>query len=178
MLRPLAIATALFVAMVDKCPGGLGKSCTEIGCGDGASLSLKAPGTWRAGRYVFGFEMGGQSFTCTAQLPADLPGVGVVRSLPCTGADAGAFNAAFVQETVCMEQRSRDAVSESCTPLPGRFTLQVDIRGTPEVVGVRVERDGVEVTAQDVALAYQESRPNGPGCEPICRQSRAELTLP
>ena len=177
MLRPLAIVAAL-LAMVDTCPGRFGKSCTEIGCGDGASVSVIAPGTWPAGRYVFGFEMGSQSVTCTAELPEDFPGVGVIRPLPCRSDGVGTLSAAFVQETVCMEQRSRDAVSESCTPLPGRFTLQVDISGTPGVLGARIERDGVEVIAQDIALAYEESRPNGPGCEPICRQSHAELTLP
>jgi hypothetical protein len=44
-------------------------------------------------------------------------------------------------------------------------------------VTLTLSRDGEEVLAEDRDLVYVESRPNGPDCEPVCRQAHLDLTF-
>jgi hypothetical protein len=41
----------------------------------------------------------------------------------------------------------------------------------PAQVDVIVRRDGRQVASGSFAPAYTTSQPNGPGCEPTCRQA-------
>ncbi len=71
-------------------------------------------------------------------------------------------------------------VGESgCALPPAQHGLAgIDIDTAPAQVRIVVRRDGVEVSAQELAPKYTDSRPNGPQCEPVCHQASAELPLP
>ena len=46
------------------------------------------------------------------------------------------------------------------------------------VVHVTIARDGTALTDRSFRPTYTTSQPNGPGCEPVCRQARDRLDVP
>ena len=110
---------------------------------------------------------------CTLRLPADLPPRGSAATPQC-----GIGSMALLQQDAeCTEMRSGDAVSQSCTPLEGRFALSLSIQGTPAAFDLELRRDGQVLVDERIDLEYESSRPNGPDCEPLCRQAHVERTF-
>jgi len=153
-----------------------GHACTEIGCADGAQLEIRAPdNSWPAGSYRLELTFDAVSHVCEVRLPRDLPAsVGSTSPLACSSG----LQVAFRPEVTCTEQRTRDAVSQSCTPIAGHWLLGGSVAGTPSSLHARLERDGLQLLDQTQTLRYEESRPNGADCEPVCRQSSVVLELP
>ena len=154
-----------------SCTELLGTSCTEIGCADQASLTLRpASGEWTAGAYELSLTVDGTERRCAFNVPADLPEPRNGRSL-CEQALA-----MYIQpETTCTEHRYRDAVSQSCTPIPDRYSASLTLYGTPSALTVVLERDGTTILDESSTLHYQSERPNGPDCEPLCQQASVNL---
>lgn len=168
---------ALFLFSLGLSSCELGKSCTEIGCIDGATLTLRtADGTWPDGAYTLTLGVEGTTHTCSMSVPEDLPPLGSVMQLTCQPG-LGFPGASLQQDAVCQEQQSGDAISQSCTPVPDQYTLTMGVQGTPATLAVSVTREGSTLIEQNVSLAYTEFQPNGEGCEPVCRQASAALTL-
>jgi hypothetical protein len=133
-----------------------------------------AAGHWPAGGYRVELDFEAEQVSCTFNVPAALPAnPGAAGTITC----GPSVFANFVARTVCTEMRTRDAVSQSCTPLPGEWTLELNHPGTPATIKVRVTRDDQEVASLDRSVQYEESRPNGPDCEPLCRQSQIALLV-
>jgi hypothetical protein len=109
-------------------------------------------------------------------LPADLPGRGSTSEIACDP-PIGFPGASLSQDATCMEQRTADAVGQSCTPIPDHYTLSAFIQRTPESVSVAVSRDGESFAEVSEALDYTEHHPNGPDCEPTCRGAGVEVVL-
>jgi hypothetical protein len=167
----------LFVASVAWWLGSCleGHSCTEIGCSDAATFSFRTPtGAWQDGEYTLAIRADGTDYDCSFAVPDDLPEMGQPTPLDCMPELA----AYVMPEVTCMEIRHDDAVSQSCTVIPGQYYVEASILGTPETVSVSLERDAEVVVEENVVLDYQESRPNGPDCEPLCRQATAAFTVP
>jgi len=80
--------------------------------------------------------------------------------------------------TTCTEMHTATAVSVRCDPIPGQFIEVLSLFGMPRDVRVVQSIDGVVVIDQSIAPTYTQSRPNGPGCEPLCEQAAVMLTLP
>lgn len=162
------------LAVFDGCE--LGHSCTEMGCGDGAVVTLRrADGTLAAGAYTLRFTVLGQTHVCGSfRMPEDVPThPGEIKNLDC-----GSLGVSVLPEVTCMEIRTSDAVGQSCTPIPDHWYFSTVLEGTPPEVAVVVELDGAELLNEQRTLAYQNDYPNGPDCEPVCRRSSAELILP
>ena len=156
----------------------LGHGCTAIGCADGASLTFRsADGTWPDGSYVLMVTKAGTAHACALELPRDLPERGFVAEVPCDP-PLDFPGATLHQDSTCSERRTEDAIRQSCTPIPGQYTLDVGVSDTPAELRVSVTRDESVLLEQSVTLSYTESRPNGEGCEPVCRRASAELVLP
>jgi hypothetical protein len=166
----------LAALLVQGCP--LEHSCTEIGCGDGAHISVRtAAGTWSAGDYAIAIATPRASYACRLRLPDDLPdGAGGVTDLSCTP-ELG-LHANLIAKVTCTETRTPDAVSESCTPVPDHWLLDLNLDGTPASFQMQIKRDGATLFDEKRSLRYEASRPNGPDCEPECHQTSVELTLP
>lgn len=166
-----------FLAVFHGCE--LGQSCTEMGCGDGAGLTVRrADGMLAAGAYTLSFTVEGTTHVCPFRMPEDLPASpGQGTSLQCDPA-LGVFGVSVLPEVTCTETRTADAVSQSCTPIPDRWYFSTALDGTPPEVTVVVERDGVELLNEQRTFAYHDEYPNGPDCSPVCRRSDAVLTLP
>lgn len=160
-----ASLTALFLALASCSQAGAGSppqpsivGCTAIGCQNGLHLTW-AQGPWKPGAYTIEVSLDGTKVTCEGQLP-----------LPACESGAG-FH--------CSPGASLRLGESGCALPPEQHGLAgIDIDTMPEHVRVAVRRGGVEVGAQELTPQYKEGRPNGPECEPVCRQASGTLALP
>jgi hypothetical protein len=182
MLRATSIVTALlWGSACHSAPSQapLPRACTMMGCEDQASFAVRSPSAaWPPGAYVVALTVDGQAYSCPLQLPSDLPAQGVVASIACQGPGAVPPQLSLMQDSICTEQRTSEAISQSCLPVPDRYTIEGRVAGTPAALVVDIQRDGQAVLHRPLTLEYAETRPNGPGCDPLCKQSRTELDLP
>ena len=176
-LRRLSLLAlgALGASSAASC-AAFGKNCTEIGCIDGAGITVQSKdGTWQDGNYTLTVQVADSTHTCTLTLPQDSPPLGTVREVPCEPA-LGFPGVSFNQEAECHEERSEDSVSQVCNPIPGHYSWQIGLSGTPANVIVALARDGEALLEENLQPQYQVTRPNGEGCEPVCRQASLTLT--
>ncbi|XXX74016.1 hypothetical protein WMF30_40855 [Sorangium sp. So ce134] len=133
------------------------RDCTNIGCIDGFSLRLMANQPWTAGAYRFVIIADGETTTCEGKLP--LPDCAAGPALTCSGPRL------LIGESGCALPPSAHGFSE------------IQMSSAPRQVAVEISRDGATVAKADFTPAYVESRPNGPGCEPVCRSASATLSV-
>ncbi len=152
----LASLTTLFVAACSQTMAD--PACTDIGCQNGLRLTWPQ-GPWKPGAYSVEVTLDGTKVTCEGQLPL-------------AACDSGpTFH--------CSSGASLRLGESGCALPPAQHGLAgIDIDTAPAQVRIVVRRDGVEVSAQELAPKYTDSRPNGPQCEPVCHQASAELPLP
>lgn len=177
MVRVLHFARMGYLVMAGFAAGSCVDSheCTEIGCVDQASVSLRTEsGEWQPGAYALALSFDGTDYACSFDVPDDLPANGSVGMLSCSPR----LDAYINQEVTCMEYTHGDSVSQSCTPIPDQYYVSVSVMGTPASVDVSLERDGDTLVEETHELSYEEARPNGPECEPLCRQASVEVNVP
>lgn len=173
--RLLQYAVAVASIATSAC-GPFVHQCTEIGCGDGASLTLRPPGgAWADGSYTFTATVNKTRHVCAFDFSGGAP-LEAAQPLACEAPISG-LGASLVQDSECREERSQDAVSQICDRIPGSYTLQFYVGGTPPSLGVELMRDGAALIQQSVDLTYEAHRPNGPSCEPECQQANAAMTF-
>ncbi len=167
--------------MVASCD--LGHSCTEMGCGDGVGVKLTTPDDrWSAGVYSLDVHIGDEHHLCEVQF-SESASNGSDGSIPfiCQSeSDATAsFSAAFTPVVECVERRERngDAVSEACTRVPESWFIALASYGTPSSLSMELRQDGVVLFQKNIQPKYEEYRPNGPDCEPVCRQAQLEFLI-
>jgi hypothetical protein len=172
-----ALALIGIVAKVggDGCEPFPEKVCTEIGCADGVSITLRPrEGTFPAGKHTvfIATAEGGPVKRCTFTAPTDVQVSGGFVAADCTG---GVMLSVSPRVT-CTTMQSGQAVSQSCTPIAGQFEERIFIRGTP--ARVRIIQSAQETFLdRELAPAYADARPNGPECDPLCRQASTEWEL-
>lgn len=149
--------------------------CTEIGCSDEVSLTLAfADHKWPDGAYELEVMLDEVKHVCAFSWPEAEPASGSVGLVPCEPSE---LRAALAQDAECTEERTADAVIQRCAPLPGQYTLRLSSFGTPRQLQLQATRDGERLRELALELEYSELRPNGPDCEPLCRQSSQKLQL-
>jgi hypothetical protein len=172
------IGVVCFVGALAGCSGGGGdggtKTCTLIGCVDQFSASVRrADGAFPSGTHRVEVLADGASLSCTFTFPSE------------TASSAGYVYAAcpaglmvsVSPEVVCTDVRSDGAVSHQCEPVLGRFIESISLTGTPAQVHAWQYVDDAAILDVAAAPSYEESRPNGPGCAPVCRQASVAWTL-
>ncbi len=137
--------------------GGSPHACTGIGCVDGLFISFGRGIEWAHGTYVFSLNADGVEQTCKGMLP--LPPCASGRALACVG------DVAMISESGCALPASQHGFGD------------IQLRSGPSKVTVRIERDGVVLADETLVPTYRTSQPNGPNCEPICRQASATIDL-
>jgi hypothetical protein len=153
--------------------------CTEMACWDQLSGTIKTKdGTWSDGTYVITITADQTSHQCSMHLPDDFPENGSAPPLQCQPELDSLRGLVLEQGAVCSETVTENAVSESCDPIPGQYTLSFSLEGTPAAVTIQVERDGTVLVEQDFTPSYVESQPNGKGCPPVCSQGAVEMQVP
>ncbi|WAS97959.1 hypothetical protein [Nannocystis punicea] len=139
-------------------PGGGGKVCTEIGCIGGLRIELQPSSGWPAGDYTFAFALDGVPVTCKG-------------ALPLRACDAG--------PSLTCDVPDRVQIGESGCALPPEQHGFADIQipSSPAAVQLEIRRGEETIYAGDITPTYVESRPNGPGCEPVCRGATAQVAI-
>ncbi|HEY0715169.1 MAG TPA: hypothetical protein VGF45_20990 [Polyangia bacterium] len=164
-----ALLSVAMCAVGAACNEGLGetKACTLIGCQDQASIVVRTS----------------DGLTPPMGVVLDLDGV-VVRCMipPPTGFATGLCNDPRVEVartslTDCQDTNNGSTSSRSCVP-NGKFEQIITVRATPARIGVQLLDHAQVIAERTFASTYTLSFPNGPGCEPGCRQARHEWTLP
>lgn len=138
-------------------------SCTEIGCGDQASIVMHES-DWSYSSLTLDVTFDGRTVRCTSEMM----GSGSCNDPSVTvGAE---------QLADCVETRTKDAVSESCTP-NGKFQHGIFIQATPRRVAITVTRPDGSNEHREIELEYEIHRPNGPDCDPACKNASVEWEL-
>jgi len=139
----LSILTAVFL------PGCASKECTLIGCVD--SFEVRFTGATAApGRYEIEVVADGVNSSCQVTLPRECG-----TPPTCSSADS-TWRLATSGCSVGGEPQRVDGIV---------------FHRAPEALIFTVRRDDVVVGAGRAQPSYTESQPNGPDCEPLCRQA-------
>lgn len=124
----------------------------------GLKVSLSPAQSWAPGTYRFTLQADGQTETCTGSLP--LPPCDQGRALACTGPAL-----ARIGESGCALAATAQGFSS------------IDLDSSPAQLSVQIERDGRVIGSASLAPTYLTLRPNGPACEPVCRQASATIAV-
>lgn len=156
-MRSLVLLLALcLIAACDSASGGDGKSCTLIGCAGGLNIDfVRSP--WPAGAYSVSVKLDGSQHALCA---VELPFATATSSATCNAPDVTL------------------GTSGQMLPTAQHAITGLRIGGMPKTVHVEITRNGVLEMATDLTPTYLTSRPNGPGCEPLCTQANVNLTVP
>jgi len=166
----MGLAAIALVACSASCSSVLPHDCTEIGCVDSVAAVIRTfDHSLPAGLYALTLRLDGVESTCPLPI-GDAP-----PNLQMATGCAPTVTYGAQQESVCQSSCDPDHCSNGCQPLPGKYALFVSVQGNPVRVELVITRDGAPFAAADSSPAYTESRPNGPGCEPLCRQARFEV---
>jgi hypothetical protein len=143
------------------------RPCTEIGCRSPLAVitgRIALPAV-PLGAHRFDIEAGGVSQSCTVVYTSNASSI----QATCTG-DGELF---FGPATRNVEDTSAvpGVVGVRIEAIPGEYTWQLTLTGSPASVRVTHVLDGRELAQRSSALVYTENRPNGPGCEPLCQQA-------
>jgi len=151
MARAWLVSVGVFLLVSAQ---GCATTCTDAGCGPSMSLEIRAAdGTWPDGVYALELSVDGVAHTCSMTLPDDIPASG---GLALSG---------------CGLTLSPDQVA-------GQYTLRSWSSSTPRTLSVRVTRDEALLIDETRTVAYEDSRPNGPECGPVCRSATVDFQLP
>lgn len=129
-------------------------TCTDVGCAPSVALEIKtADGTWPDGVYVIELNAGGApTRTCSMTLPDDIPESGAANFIGC-------------------------GLALSPDQVPDHYTLRSSFDSTSRTLGVRITRDGALLLDDTQTIAYEDTRPNGPDCGPVCKNAAVEFQL-
>ncbi len=153
--------------------------CTDIGCSNGASIALDSPtGSWAPGAYTVQVTGNGTAVNCTLNVPVAATNdvFGTCTPSPSLGAPAS-LSLEFATHCMTIDAGDPGVTGVQCTPILGQSSLQLGVSGAPANVTVVVERGGVQLASESVALHYKAFFPNGQACGGACQQASAKFTV-
>jgi hypothetical protein len=153
-------------------------ACTEIGCSESAGFTLHPPGDqWADGVYAMDVTFDAAAYACTFDIPDAIDsaiGPGVPIPVACTPK----LDASLDAVVMCTTHSDGSSSSQVCTPIPGRYYLSVRTPTLAESLSVTVTLGGEPYFEDSLKLSYVVSQPNGPSCEPTCRNASADFHVP
>ena len=145
------VAAAVAIALLPNCTEG----CTELGCGPAFTIELDE-GVFAGGDYQMVVTSDGVTTSCTVTLPiASCP-----DGFSCDRPDPGFF-----------------IELNDCGGTLERLEAIVFHTQAPAQIDVEVSKAGTVLGSDSFQPAYTTSQPNGPDCEPTCKQTQAAVTL-
>jgi hypothetical protein len=139
------------------------KTCTLIGCSDALTLNLSLPSGEKPNINV-DLMIDGTAVSC--------PALGDRPSATC----AGNVTSTMVEGQTCTQTQQAGTVTQTCTG-NGIFHLRIEVPGTPKSVSYTANLNGAVVGQDSLSPTFQSVNPNGPGCDPACKQATADVTL-
>jgi hypothetical protein len=165
------------IAAGASCSGGdqTPKACTLIGCADNFTASAqRADGSIPDGAHRIEVLVDGTTLKCAFTLPLATLQSGGTAQPTC---DAG-LTVTVVPAMVCIQTEGPSGTSsQTCNTIPGKFVETLTLSGAPGQVHVWQYVDDAPILDVAVAPQYADSRPNGPGCPPVCRQALVAWTM-
>jgi len=146
------------------------RACTDMGCIDSAGFILNAD--WEGGVYAMTVRFDADIYSCTFTLPDLIDsavGQGITIPIPCTPE----LDASLDAVVTCTTHSDGNSSSQICTPVPGRYYLSAQTTTLADSLSVTVTRDGKTYFEGAQPLAYTVYQPNGPSCDPSCRNATA-----
>jgi hypothetical protein len=151
--------------------GDTSRTCTEIGCGDAATITTKlSPAGAPLGTHSFALEVDGAPQTCNVDFKTETE----TAYAECSGGASLLFGPAMQGK----EQSMDGVVSYTEEPIPGEFRWQLTLQGQPAKVHVVHSHGSSTILDQTADLTYTDHRPNGPHCEPVCKSASVEWKGP
>jgi hypothetical protein len=165
---------AMSVVLAASCDRWLPHSCTEVGCVSGVSVTIRPKtGLFFPGTHEVDVAADGGVVHCSLELSSSLP-VNAAVTAVCN--NPSVFILVSVR-TSCTETTTDTARSLSCVPIPGQFQEVVRIQGTPGSLRITQRASDRTVVDREVVPIYRDTRPNGPDCDPLCRQATSEWEI-
>jgi hypothetical protein len=150
-------------------PGGGGPACTLVGCSDQLTATLRdANGGLPSGMQTLSVTADGATTTCSFTLP-----LAANQSPQCPSP----LMVVVIQDQTCKTSGTPQYMTQTCTPVAGKFSEQVSIMGKPTMARFTATVDGAPYLDETVTPTYTTTQPNGPGCDPICSQAGVTLVL-
>lgn len=141
--------------------------CTELRCFDQLVVELRqSEGAWSETSLELNID--GREVQCEA---VGAPARGDIASSRCDGGVAFYV----IEETDCESFSTGEKAGQSCRP-NGDYVGRLVIDGTPLRLRVELLDDrGRPLAEQIFDPEYVEEHPNGPDCEPVCREAREQM---
>jgi len=175
MMRGMLVAGVVWLG---ACSGGLPGSgahvCTDIGCLDQFTATVHdANGALPPGMHALTVTAGTAILRCVFTLPlGTLPGGGTLGLICPAG-----LQVQIVPKITCVTSNTPSAKTQTCSPVPGALDELIIVEGKPASLHVTQTVGDATYLDETVTPTYTTSRPNGPGCEPLCSQASAEWVL-
>ena len=152
------------------------QACTLIGCQDQLTVTVTpAGGVFPSGVHVVTASLPGPvATTLTCEFSYDAaPGSTTAPVAKCTPG----LRLFIFQKQNCTTVQRGDAVGRVCEPVAGQYQEQIAVDGTPSHVRLTQTVNGSTILDEALSPTYVETRPNGPNCEPVCRQATKSIEL-
>lgn len=168
------LATAALGLLIAPEPACLSHTCSEVGCQDQFSIVVQAASAaLPAGTHRIDVTADGRALSCTFELPSSAQSGGTSLATCSPGL------VLFVGPAQsCVESTDGNIRSLKCMPIAGQTRESLQLTGTPSAVTFTQSVNGTILLQTEAKPTYKTSQPNGPDCEPTCRQATLELTLP
>jgi len=164
------------LVLVFGCTGPGTRVCTEMACADAATITTKLSAAGApTGAHTFVVEVDGAASRCSVRFESASSIAYGECATPGTSLRIGPVMRG--KETTMVIEGS-SVVMHAEEPVPGEFEWQITVRGRPSAVRVVhsfADRPVVENTA---TFTYADVRPNGEGCEPVCKAAAVEWKGP
>lgn len=154
-----------------------GRMCTEMACQNAATIETKLSAAGAPlGKHEFAIEVDGAAQTCTVEFTVATQLAYASCSAPGTSLWLGPVMRGV---TVPVEVGGEGAVMHAEEPVAGEFQWQLSLFGTPAKVHVVHSHAGSVLIDQTAEFgSYADHRPNGDGCEPVCKQASVQWKGP
>lgn len=131
------------------------RACTQIGCVDGLHFTVDPAHEWKSGQYEIQLALDLKTVKCRGELPLH----------PCANGP-----------TFWCDDRSVTVIESGCAlPDDSHAIGGIMVRDDPRKVIVRLTRNDRPMVTRTLSPKYSISRPNGPGCGPVCRGASYNL---
>jgi hypothetical protein len=147
--------------------------CTEMACQDAATIDTKLTAAGAAlGKHEFALEVDGVAQTCTVEFT-------VATQLAYASCSEPSTSLWFGPVMRGVEVALDGVVMHGEEPVAGEFQWQLSLLGTPAKAHV-VHRHAGKVLVDQTAewTSYADHRPNGEGCEPVCKIANVQWKGP
>jgi hypothetical protein len=171
----LAVMALALPALAGASVSCVSKGCPNSNCQNQfAATVTAASASLPSGIHRIDVTADGMMLSCTFAFPLETP-----PSAGTTSPECSFGLTAFVGPAVtCTAFENGGAKGLRCDPIPDQFQESLQIAGTPALVNVEQSVGGAVILQRSATPVYRDNMPNGPGCEPTCRQASAAWSIP